>query len=156
MRERAEVQRGVAYAGRVVRRFAGEVLAKHARDGAVMNTWGQHVDNQVLDVTKASHCTGSVSSALASGDAGERTQVQTVENKEEFTAAPTRTYHSIGGRVRSVLFWHTCVCSCNRRFTSITSVARGCPLTAISAHAQAYTLPRVFPGVVEFDFPPVG
>ena len=52
---------------------------------------GQHVDSQVLDVTKASHCTGSVSSALASGDAGERTQVRTVENKEEFTAAPTRT-----------------------------------------------------------------
>ena len=50
---------------------------------------GQHVDSQVLDVTKASHCTGSVSSALASGDAGERTQVRTVENKEEFPAAPT-------------------------------------------------------------------
>ena len=32
---------------------------------------GQHVDSQDLDVTKASHCTGSVSSALASGDAGE-------------------------------------------------------------------------------------
>ena len=31
---------------------------------------GQHVNSQVLDVTKASHCTGSVSSALASGDAG--------------------------------------------------------------------------------------
>ena len=52
---------------------------------------GQHVDSRVLDVTKASQRTGSVSSALASGDAGERTQVQTVENKEEFTAAPTRT-----------------------------------------------------------------
>ena len=52
---------------------------------------GQHVDSQVLDVTKASHCTGCVSSVLASGDAGERTQVRTVENKEEFTAAPTRT-----------------------------------------------------------------
>ena len=35
---------------------------------------GQHVDSQDLDVTKASHCTGSVSPALASGDAGERTQ----------------------------------------------------------------------------------
>ena len=43
---------------------------------------GQHVDSQVLDVTKASHCTSSVSSAPASGDAGERTQVRTVENKE--------------------------------------------------------------------------
>ena len=32
---------------------------------------GQHVDSQVLDITKASHCTGCVSSALASGDAGE-------------------------------------------------------------------------------------
>ena len=52
---------------------------------------GQHVDSQVLDVTKVSQCTGIVSSALASGDAGERTQVRTVENKEEFTAAPTRT-----------------------------------------------------------------
>ena len=31
---------------------------------------GQHVNSQVLDVTKASHCTGSVSSALESGDAG--------------------------------------------------------------------------------------
>ena len=51
---------------------------------------GQHVDSQVFDVTEASHCTG-VSSALASGDARERTHVRTVENKEEFTAAPTRT-----------------------------------------------------------------
>ena len=34
---------------------------------------------------------GSVSSAIASGDAGERTQVWTVEHKEEFTAAPPRT-----------------------------------------------------------------
>ena len=50
-----------------------------------------HVDRQVLDVTKASHCTGSVSSALACGDAGERTRVRTVENKEESEAAPTRT-----------------------------------------------------------------
>ena len=48
-----------------------------------MNTWVS--TSQVLDVTKASHCTGSVSSALASGDAGERTQIRTVENKEEFT-----------------------------------------------------------------------
>ena len=30
----------------------------------------QHVNSQVFDVTKASHCTGGVSSALASGDAG--------------------------------------------------------------------------------------
>ena len=67
-------------ARRVVRRFAGEVLVQHVRERAV-----------VIDVTKASHCTGSVSSALASGDARERTQVRTVENKEEFTAAPTRT-----------------------------------------------------------------
>ena len=48
---------------------------------------GQHVDSQDVDVTKALHCTFSVSSALASGDAGERTQVRTVENKEESTAA---------------------------------------------------------------------
>ena len=33
---------------------------------------GQHVNSQVLDVTMASHCTGSVSSALASGGAGRR------------------------------------------------------------------------------------
>ena len=52
---------------------------------------GQHVDSQVFDVTKASHCTGSASPAVASGDASERTQVWTVEKKEEFTAAPTRT-----------------------------------------------------------------
>ena len=52
---------------------------------------GQHVDRQVLDVTKTPHCTGSVSSALATGDAVERTHVRTVENTEEFTAAPTRT-----------------------------------------------------------------
>ena len=32
---------------------------------------GQHVDSQDLDVTKASHCTGSTSPVLASGDAGE-------------------------------------------------------------------------------------
>ena len=63
-------------AWRVVRCFAGEVLAQHVRERAVVNTWV----SQVLDVTKAAHCTGSVSSALASGDAGER-----------ITAAPTRT-----------------------------------------------------------------
>ena len=51
---------------------------------------GQYVDSQDLDVTKASHCTGCVSPVLASGDAGERTQVRTDENKEESTAAPTR------------------------------------------------------------------
>ena len=44
-----------------------------------------------IDVTKEPHCTGSVRSALASGDAGERTQDRTVDNKEEVTAAPTRT-----------------------------------------------------------------
>ena len=74
MRERAEVQRGVAYG------WACGARERTCGDEHV----GQHVDSQVLDVTKASHCTGSVSSALASGDAGERT-------KEEFTAAPTRT-----------------------------------------------------------------
>ena len=47
-------------------------------------------DSQVLDVTKASHCTGSVSSALTSGDAGNRTQVWTDKTSEESTAAPTR------------------------------------------------------------------
>ena len=49
---------------------------------------GQHVKSQDLDVNKASHCTGSVSSALASGDAGKRTQVPSGENIEESTAAP--------------------------------------------------------------------
>ena len=51
-----------------------------------MNTWVSTWTAKFL-----THCTGSVSSALASGDAGERTQIRTVENKEEFTAAPTRT-----------------------------------------------------------------
>ena len=51
---------------------------------------GQHADSQDLDVTKASHCTGSMSPVLASSDAGERTQVRTDESKEESTAAPTR------------------------------------------------------------------
>ena len=73
-------------ARRVVRRFDGELMPQHVRERV-----GQHVDSQVLDVIKASHYTGGVSSALASGDAGERTQVRTVENKEEFTSAPTRT-----------------------------------------------------------------
>ena len=39
VRERAEDQRGVAYSRRVVRRFAGEVLAQHVKERAVMNTW---------------------------------------------------------------------------------------------------------------------
>ena len=50
--------------------------AQHVSEHAEKDTWvSTRRDSQDLDVNKASHCTGSVSSALASGDAGKRTQV---------------------------------------------------------------------------------
>ena len=77
-------------AWRVVRRFAGEVSGAARERKCGDEHVGQHVNSHFLDATKASHRTRSASPAPASGDAGERTQVRTVENKEEFTAAPTR------------------------------------------------------------------
>ena len=50
---------------------------------------GQHVNSQVLDATKASHCTGSVSrrSRAATPGGEDRTQVRTDKSNEESTTA---------------------------------------------------------------------
>ena len=55
---------------------------------------GQHVNSQVLDATKASHCTGSVSrrSRAATPGGEDRTQVRTDKSSEESTAAPISQY----------------------------------------------------------------
>ena len=50
---------------------------------------GQHVNSQVFDGTKASHCTGGVSrrSRAATPGGEDRTQVRTDKSNEESTAA---------------------------------------------------------------------
>ena len=89
---------------------------------------GQHVNSQVLDATKASHCTGSVSrrSRAATPREEDRTQVRTDKSSEESTAASTSiSVKSAGqGRKEQTYDGRTNTCKSRKEHTQPQGRAR--------------------------------